>query len=80
MVYDQFDPIGNVRADLHAAQICQTVAAVNTPKGKRVPKLMEFVLQFKSTKPKMTGEQLKQALLAAFKPVKRHEARKGRKG
>jgi hypothetical protein len=75
MVYDQFDPIGNVREDLHAAQICQTIAGVNTPKGKPVPKLEQFVLQFKSVKAKMSAGQLKQALLATLKPVK-----KGKKG
>lgn len=64
MAYDRLEPFGEVRADLRAGIIASTIAAVNTPKGRRRPRPSDFMPEFDKRRP--TESELGQKILSAF--------------
>jgi hypothetical protein len=73
MAFDRIDPIGDIRADLRTASLCQMVAAVAG--DGRPTKLSDFLLRFgeaESPKPKpvaITGDRLKMLLVMGGETV-----------
>jgi xanthine dehydrogenase iron-sulfur cluster and FAD-binding subunit A len=58
--YERIEPFGDRRADLHAAQICWTLASLHS---KKTLKLEDFVLDFTPRQPKSPTELLQKVRL-----------------
>jgi hypothetical protein len=59
-LYDEVEPIGDVRSDYQSAQIVQTLYNVNRGKKDKPLKIQDCVLKFggQDEKPKKTPEQM----------------------
>lgn len=64
IAYARLEPFGEERADLRAGIVASTIAAVNTPKGKRRPKPGDFMPEFDKQKP--NERELGQKILSVF--------------
>lgn len=58
MVFAQFEPWGESRADLRAGIIASTIANVNRRKGKKAYKPVDFMPKFKSVCKEQTWEDM----------------------
>lgn len=53
------EPFGDSRADFRSALICSVLANINTPSGKKRPKIADFMPSFEE-KPKQSVEEMMQ--------------------
>jgi hypothetical protein len=60
------EPFGDSRADFHSALICSVLADINTPSGKRRPKIADFMPSFEERPKQSTEEMMAQAAYATL--------------
>jgi hypothetical protein len=70
--YFSLEPMGDQRADLHAAQVCHWLYEVNRTKRGRRMKLSDFVLDFEPDKAQ-TPAKMKATLTGISKSIDRKE-------
>lgn len=73
MEYDRVEPFGSMRDNLHAAMIALLIRAANTPRGRPMPKLEDFLIMDPKERQERNVSDMVQTLRAVAIPRRKRE-------